>query len=839
LEKYPGSFCRDIFFLKPTNLKLQGIIFVDSGAEKTAFKNCFVKYSILLFLLSVVTFYSTAQNIRVVNAATREPVENVLVISKKYTTQTNAHGLASLENIGKNETLLFQHSSFLKITTTLEKIEAAGNIVELSEAPIRIDEVVISASRWEQIRTEIPFKIQNISSTDVLHAQPQTTADMLGSKGGVFIQKSQMGGGSPMIRGFSANRLLMVVDGIRMNNAIYRSGNLHNVISLDANSLEQTEVIFGPGTVIYGSDALGGVMSFSTLTPRLSTSEETTQKGKIFSRYSGVNREKMVHGHFSLGEKKWTALVSATFSDFENLRMGSHGPDEYLRTEYVLPGEKPEGDQILKNENHQIQAQTEYSQLNLMGKLRYRPTDFLDLTLGIHHSQTSDIPRYDRLVVYRNETLQYARWYYGPQQWSLFSGQLNYTREHLLFDTFNLLAGFQNYAESRNDRKLFDACLNQRKEKLQVYSINFDFKKTVDHKNEFFYGAEAFYNQVGSTGKSDNISTGGSINISPRYPDGSEYSSLAGYLSWKFRLNEKIIFQAGGRLTQSFLRGEFDPNFYAFPFDNFEIKNSALNGNAGMVWQPTKEWQINFSVSSGFRSPNIDDVAKVFDSEPGNVVVPNPDLKPEFARNIEASVIRNFSGKAKVEITGFYTHLKDAMVRRDFQLNGRDSIEYDGILSKVEALVNAESANIYGGNFLLEFLISPKLRIVNDLTLTYGRDSEDFPLRHVPPVFGRSHLQYQEKILFLDLYVDYNGKFNFEQLAPDEQDKPHLYAIDENGNPWSPGWWTLNLKGNYNFGETFAFSGGIENILDIRYRTYSSGIVAPGRNFFISLGIHF
>ncbi len=798
-----------------------------------------MKYSILLFLLSVVTFNSNAQNIRVVNASTREPVENVLVISKSFTTQTNADGWVNPENIGKNEPLLFQHSSFLKITTTLEKIEAAGNIVELTEAPIRIDEIVISANRWEQIRTEIPFQIQNISSTDILHAQPQTTADMLGSKGGVFIQKSQMGGGSPMIRGFSANRLLMVVDGIRMNNAIYRSGNLHNVISLDANSLEQTEVIFGPGMVIYGSDALGGVMSFSTLTPRLSTSEKTIQKGKILTRYSFVNSEKMVHGHFSLGDKKWAAMLSATFSDFGDLRMGSHGPDEYLRPEYILPGKKPEEDQVIKNENNKIQTPTQYNQVNLMGKLRYRPTDFLDLTLGIHHSQTSDIPRYDRLVVYRNETLQYARWYYGPQQWSLFSGQLKYSREHLLFDTFNLLAGFQNYAESRNDRKLFDAVLNQRKEKLQVYSVNFDFKKTVDHKNDFFYGAEAFYNHVGSTGKSDSISTGASINISPRYPDGSEYSSLAGYLSWKFRINEKIIFQAGGRLTQSFLRGEFDHNFYAFPFDNFKMKNSALNGNAGMVWHPTKELQINLSASTGFRSPNIDDVAKVFDSEPGNVVVPNSGLNPEYARNIEVGIIRNFPGKGRVEMTLFYTHLKDAMVRRDFQLEGRDSIMYDGILSKVEALVNAESAHISGGHVLLEFMLTKAFRAVNELTLTYGSDSEDFPLRHVPPAFGSFHMQLHENKLFADLHIDYSSKLDFAQLAPEEQDKPHLYASDENGNSWSPGWWTLNLKGNYVFSELFTFSGGIENILDKRYRTYSSGLVAPGRNFYISLGIHF
>ena len=78
---------------------------------------------------------------------------------------------------------------------------------------------------------------------------PQTTADLLGQIGSVFIQKSQMGGGSPMIRGFATNRVLMVADGVRMNNAIYRSGNNQNIISIDPFSLEDAEVIFGPGSI--------------------------------------------------------------------------------------------------------------------------------------------------------------------------------------------------------------------------------------------------------------------------------------------------------------------------------------------------------------------------------------------------------------------------------------------------------------------------------------------------------------------------------------------------------------------------------------------------------------
>ncbi len=155
-------------------------------------------------------------------------MEGVLVISNKNTTQSDQQGKINLNAFSPDEKLTFQRSSFLKYISTKQKIRNQGNIVLLLEDPVRLDEIVVSANRWEQSKTEIPNKIKTINADEVLHYNPQTTADLLGTKGGVFIQKSQMGGGSPMIRGFSANRVLLVIDGIRMNNAIYRSGNLQN-----------------------------------------------------------------------------------------------------------------------------------------------------------------------------------------------------------------------------------------------------------------------------------------------------------------------------------------------------------------------------------------------------------------------------------------------------------------------------------------------------------------------------------------------------------------------------------------------------------------------------------
>ena len=798
-----------------------------------------MKILIVLFPLLALFINAGAQIVEVIDLKTGKPVEGVLLISSKQTTQTDELGRANLDLFENEELILFQHSSFLKQTSPKQKIVERGRVVLLVEDPVRLDEIVISVNRWEQSKAEIANKIVSVSGSEIGRYNPQTTADLVGTSGGVFVQKSQLGGGSPMIRGFSANRVLMVVDGIRMNNAIYRSGNLHNIISLDAHSLENTEIIFGPGSVIYGSDALGGVMSFNTLRPKLSTGTGPDPSGKISARFSGANFEKTINGTINLGAKKWATVISSSFSGFDDLRMGSFGLDEYLRPEYVLQGGFDGTDKIVQNNNPKIQKYTGYNQFNILGKIRFRPNEALEINISANHSQTSDIPRYDRLIVYRNDRLRYGDWYYGPQKWTLFSGQLQYQGKHILFDKINFLSGYQIYTESRFDRNLNHSARNGRQEDLSIFSVNLDLGKTIDKQNELFYGFETYFNRIHSAGSTFDLLTGERETIPSRYPDDSDYGSVAGYFSYKLNLKKKVIWQAGVRATHTWLSGRFEPEYYHFPFDGFDMKNTAVNGNVGLVWHPTREWQINGNASTGFRSPNIDDAAKVFDSEPGNVVVPNPDLKPEYARNFEIGIIRSYASKARVEINVFYTRLKDAMVRRDFLLNGQDSIWYDGIKSKVEALVNADAADIYGGSFSFEYLFSNSIRTRNDLTFTTGKDSDGYSVRHAPPVFGSLHLIFENQKWFADLYADYSGRLDYEDLAPSEQEKPYMYATDENGNPWSPGWWTLNLKAAYPVKKVVTLSGGVENILNKRYRTYSSGIVAPGINFILSVTARF
>lgn len=785
---------------------------------------------ISLLLLLVIKL--TAQEVFVYDSKTGAAIDGVLIISSEKSTETNQFGRASLKIFDSNEELVFQHSSYLKLKTTARKVWSQSYRVRLIEDPVSLNEIVISANRREQSKLEVPNKIASINANDILFENPQTAADLLESKGGVFIQKSQMGGGSPMIRGFSANRLLLVVDGIRMNNAIYRNGNLHNVISLDASSIQHTEVIFGPSSVMYGSDALGGVIHYQTLSPKLSTSKLYKHSRHILTRYSSANFEKTIHANLNFGSERWAALTSITFSDFDDLLMGSYGPKEYLRYNYVSR-ENP--DQIKLSSNNRKQIKSAYSQYNILQKFRFRPNNNWDFNYSFHFSKTSNIPRYDRLIQTSNGGLKYAEWYYGPQEWKLHSFQMKHKSKSVLFDELNLIAGWQEYKESRHNRKIYSEIITDREEDLDVLTLNLDLDKKIDENNFIYYGFEGNYNLVHSSAVDRNINTGYTTKTSTRYPDGSESSSIAAYLSYKLSLNKRFAFHLGSRYTLTWLNGTFDNQFFDFPEDSFSNTHSSLTGNIGLAYHPTQNWQLNTTISTGFRSPNIDDIAKVFDSAPGQLIVPNPDLKPEYATNFELGIVRSYSNKAKLELNLFYTFLDRAMVRRDFSLNGQDSIFYEGELSKVQALVNADYANIYGGSFSFEYLFDQQFSTRNSITLNYGEDSESLPLRHVAPLFGSSHYIFNDGRTKFDFYFKFNGSITYDKLAESERAKAYMYAINDDGNPYSPSWVTFNMKSSYQFLDKYYINLGMENILNKRYRPYSSGIIAPGRNLIISI----
>jgi hemoglobin/transferrin/lactoferrin receptor protein len=414
-----------------------------------------------------------------------------------------------------------------------------------------------------------------------------------------------------------------------------------------------------------------------------------------------------------------------------------------------------------------------------------------------------------------------------------------YTKKNTFMDVGKLQIAYQQAKESRHDRKFGSPIRTNRYEEVDILSFNLDFAKPLNENHHLYYGFNAGFNVVSSTANELNISSGEQVDAATRYPDGSLYNNFAAYLNYEYKPSEALNFIAGIRYSQFYLSANFDTTFYPFPFSRTELSPSAPSGSVGAVLKPTEGTTIRANLSTAFRAPNIDDIGKVFDSEPGNVIVPNPALEPEYAYNLDIGISQYFGKKVKLDFTGFYTLLDNAMVRRDFSYNGQDSIIYDGELSKVLALVNTGSANLYGFNMKLFIDFNLNWSVTSTFNWVTGEDDQNFPLRHVSPAFGTTHIFYKRNRLKIDLFSVYSGGFTFEELAPDEQSKPHLYAIDENGQPYSPNWITLNLMSSFQPSKYIQLNFGIENILDSRYKTYSSGLVAPGRNWIIGLRGYF
>ncbi len=796
----------------------------------------------LFLFLCLIGFYNTfAQKIRVLDLENKEPISAVAVFNSEKTKTgiTDFDGYVDISAFLNDEMVNFRHISHIDRGMTKAQILAGGNTVYMGFQASNLGEVILSVSKFGQQKRDIPQQIVSVNSEDVLFRNPQTAADLLESSGQVYVQKSQLGGGSPLIRGFSTNRLLIAVDGVRFNTAIFRGGNVQNVISIDPFSIETTEVILGPGSVVYGSDAVGGVINFYTQKPSFSFEDGIDISGNVLGRYSTASNEKTGHFDINFGMKEWAFLTSVSYSDYDDLKMGSHGPDDYLRNEYVQTINGVDTEVV--NDNPRIQRFTGYDQINFMQKVRYAASKKWDFSLGLFYTTTSDYPRYDRLIRTRNGQLRSAEWYYGPQEWMSGNLQISHQQEGVaLFDDSKFTLSYQRFKESRNDRDFGDAILFETDETVNAYNGGLDFTKKIAPKSTIFYGVEYIYNKVGSEGKQTNNVTGVTTPDASRYPDGATWQSIAAYASLQSKLSESVSFQGGLRYNHILLDANFTENnvFFDLPFSEANVNTGALTGSAGITWQASKilGWRLNFGTA--FRAPNVDDIGKIFDSEPGSVVVPNPDVEAEYAYNGELGATLNFEEVVKWDFAAYYTVLKDALVRRDFSLDGETQILYQGDLSNVQAIQNAGRAEVYGFEVGLEVNFTESLQLTSRYNITDGFTLEDddteVPIRHVAPPFGNSHLIYKKEKWKLDAFVDFNGQFDFEDLAPSQQSNAFLYALDKNGNPFSPSWYTLNLAGQYQITPELLLTATLENITDQRYRQYSSGIAGAGLNFILA-----
>ena len=359
------------------------------------------RWIVLCIICVCLTVDTYAQKIKILDGL-EEPVEEVEAYvhkgAKELQFVSDANGIVDV-SVVDYDSIVFQHQSYKTLTMTYAELKEQRFHVLLEFGPYRYEPFVFRHNQDFELQKDQPIKVVKLKPKETSFYDPQTTADLLGLSNQVYIQKSQMGGGSPMIRGFAANNVLIVVDGVRMNNAIFRDGNLQNIISLDPNLIQETQIVFGPGSVFYGSDAMGGVMAFETKSPSIDS--QSHYDGNVMLRTATANRENSWHVDLSYGKGTIAGLSSISLSNYGDLRMGTNGPSEYTRN--TFSEYNGNADSIIQSDDKNIQYFTGYSQINFNQKFRWKPDSLTDIVAHFGYTTSSPIPRYDRLLQSRND----------------------------------------------------------------------------------------------------------------------------------------------------------------------------------------------------------------------------------------------------------------------------------------------------------------------------------------------------------------------------------------------------------------------------------------------------
>ena len=813
---------------------------------------------------------------------------NVFTDDESFATSTDLDGKATLFNLPYNAEVNFTYLGYRSLRVPFYELRKRGGLVRMNPNEELIEEFVVVGRRDEPEET-IPYQVKRVDERDIQFFAPMTSADVLNVNGDVFIQKSQAGGGSPVLRGFEANRVLLVVDGVRMNNAIYRNGHLQNSITVDPAILERAEIIFGPGSLTYGSDALGGVVHYRTKDPDLFSGDaidgrDFNQRSAGYVRFGTAAAEKRIHANVNFGRRRWGSFTSFSFVDFGHLMAGKNRPvgyEQFGRREFFAFRDRVDQEIALTTDHQSKQWGTEYAQMDFLQKLKFQPSDYFYSVLNFQFSTSSDVPRYDNLTERSGGAPKFAEWYYGPQRRLLISNKFRLLKPNALFDRATIIPAYQKVDEDRIRRKWQRVEREKSLVDVHVFSFTADLEKDLVDGHTLSYGVEGNHNRVDSRAfiEFTNNSVAISRNLLARYPVGGNHTTAyAGYVNHRWQnADSTLTTNAGLRYTRNLLFSRFEAGRpIAWPdnfLDGLRLDNDALTWAVGGTYNPQGGWQLRLLAATAFRSPNIDDWVKIREKS-GNVTIPNENLRPERSTTVEATVGKTF-GASRLSVTAFGTRLRDAMVRETFSLPGQPGVTQliapPNDTLRTLANVNAANGRVYGLSVNGRLQLTPDLHLrgsVNwtrgDRSLTKTFDDEDpvmrvdtlVPLDHIPPLYGMVELGWQlerlrlaaqmrfngakpiEQYAVTDAYLDANGNLFLDRDGTSDNLDLSYFTVDEEGSETIVGtlaWRVFNVYASYELSDRFALDLGVENLLDLHYRPFASGVSAPGRNFVLTL----
>lgn len=663
----------------------------------------------------------------------------------------------------------------------LSSIFAAGQID--TTAVYSIQEVVITTQRTPQEPISVPYSISYIDRKSLESFIPRSTPEALMNINGLFIQKTNHGGGSPFIRGLTGNQTLLLVDGIRLNNSIYRYGPNQYLNTIDVFSIEQIEAAKGTGSVQYGTDAIGGAIQVFTKSPALNQ-EKTVLKGSFIGKYMTGDMEKTGHSELEFSTKKYAALIGATYHNF--------------------------GD-IVGGKNTGKQSPSGYNEYAFNAKIIASPGENIQLTFANQFNRQHHVPVYHKVVL-ENYLLNE----FDPQQRMLTYVRMKVQTQGKLFNQFRVIASWQQNIEGRISQKNESNLMIRDKDQVNTLGFTFDFDSKLSAVWKANSGIEIYRDQVGSSRAEINTSGAGlAVNKRGLYPNNSKYGNYSIFTLHHVDFG-KWIFDGGIRLN-SFSIHITDPTL-----GKVNISNEALVFNLALMYNISRKHHIYSTFSSGFRAPNIDDLGTLgivdFRYE-----VPAYQLKPEKSQNYELGYKLSLP-KLSGTVAAYYMNLNQLITRTKEEGKFIDGYQ-------VYKKENTEEAYIKGFEAAFNWKPLTRVEINSGISYTYGQNlTKDEPLRRIPPLNGRLAGTYKFRKLF----------YSAELLFASKQDRLAPGDINDNRIPkgGTPGWQVINLYGGYQV-NSIKLNVGLQNILNVDYRTHGSGINGVGRSAFFSVGLSF
>ncbi|MGZ8509296.1 MAG: TonB-dependent receptor plug domain-containing protein [Chitinophagaceae bacterium] len=660
---------------------------------------------------------------------------------------------------------------------------SAQQAEETKDTTIRsLGEVVVTAQRHQQESLLVPYSVNTLSQRYIGEMNPGTTPEALMGMNGVFVQKTNHGGGSPFVRGVTGNQTLILVDGIRLNNSTFRYGPNQYLNTIDPFTIQRIEVAKGTGSVQYGTDAIGGVVHILTRDPRFAAGKAAWH-GRAIGKYMTDDMEKTIRGEVNYSGKKFALITGIAKKNFGDLVGGD-----------TTGRQSPSG----------------YDEWSLDMKAKFLLKENIQLTIANQFLQQENVPVYHKVVLEN-----FAVNEMDPQQRLLSYARINAQGKSSFFKETEITLSYQQTIEGRNSRKNGTTGLRKEKDKINTLGFTTDIFSEFNNVWTANSGIELYYDKVGSTREDIDTQTGLSSPKRGLYPDDSKYGNYSVYSLHHFHWGRWIA-DAGVRLNT------FDIRINDTTLGNVKISPSAWVGNVALMYELDKSQTLYASFSSGYRAPNVDDMGTLgivdFRYE-----LPTADLKPEKSRHSELGY-KFQTMRLSGTFAAYYMHLTDLITR----------VKTDGPIIngyQVYKKENTESAFIRGFETELNWNAVKNLHITGGIAYAYGQSlSRKEPLRRIPPFNGRLTGKYRNNKWFAA--TEFQFASHQKRLAQGDKDDNRIPAGG------TPGWSLLNFFGGYTFA-IVQLNAGIQNIFNKDYRTHGSGINGAGRSAWLSVNLDF